>query len=370
MNKKIQVISLLSLFTFAVMPGSASAEEIVITGNGAESVSTVQSSQNNTTNVSQNNDMNVDNNLDVNASTGNNTVSDNTGGDTSVQTGNVGINTSVSNTGNVSTVTQECCPALSGSNGGSVVISGNGSGSNNAVNNSFSSQTSIQINQNANITNNINGRAITGYNTANDNTDGDVFIKTGNIKVSESVNNKVNHANVKLAKTVAALTMVKIAGNGAYSDNEVNLDFNDDVNVDIDNNADIINNSTWDLITGYNDASDNTGGDVSVITGDIKFTSEITNVANISKVEIVCCEKEKEKVHENLPPKPVTTVTEKHEDKGVGGGGQVLGAAAEKLLPVTGNAGFFFALIANLLFLLFGVMLRLRAGRSPGFSVA
>lgn len=378
MKQKFQIVSIFSLLIFSVLPGRVAAEELVVTGNGADSTSQVNVSQTENTNVSQTNDMNVDNNIEVTGDTGHNDASDNTGGNTSVSTGTVSINTAISNIGNTSTVTQNCCQ--SPSNGNSITVSGNGSGSQNLVNQTISSQTIVHINQNANITNNIFGNAITGNNKASDNTYGNVSITTGDITVNEKIHNApVNIAKVSLAKTVAAHTMfLKIAANGSYSDNEANLNHIDDTDVTINNGANILNNSKWDLITGNNEASDNTKGAISILTGDIAFHSEIKNVTNISKVEIKCCEKEEQKKKEKEVPTAVVTTPEKpgekkNEDKssgGKGGGGEVLGAAIGKILPATGYNWFYIALIGNILMLLFGVMLRLRAGRSPGLVAA
>lgn len=375
MKRKLQFISILSLLTFSVIPGTAAAEEIAITGNGSDSETQVNLSQNTNTAVSQDNDMNVDNNVNLIADTGDNEASDNTAGDTSASTGNVSINTSILNSGNTSTVTQDCCKTQN--NGGAITISGNGTGSQNLVNQNISSQTTVRINQNANITNNIFGTAITGNNKANDNNHGDVSITTGDIKVFEKIQNApVNVTKVSLAKTVAAYTMfVKIAGNGSYSDNEANLNNHDDADITINNNANILNNSNWDLITGNNEAQDNTKGDISILTGDIAFHSEIKNVVNISKVEIKSCEEKKQKEKEKQKEVPTAVVTtperpteKKSEDKpsgGRGGGGEVLGTAIGKILPVTGYNWFPIIIIGNILMLLFGVTLRLRAGRSP-----
>ena len=62
------------------------ATTVQVTGNGADSVNTVNVTQNTETNVSQTNDANISNNISVKSNTGDNEAKKNTGGDVSIKT--------------------------------------------------------------------------------------------------------------------------------------------------------------------------------------------------------------------------------------------------------------------------------------------
>lgn len=378
MKMRTQVLSVVGLVILTAFPKVVSAEEIIISGNGSESVNTVTNTQSNQANVNQNNAAGIQNTVNLDANTGNNTASDNTNGNTSVASGNISVNTAISNTVNDSLVSQDCCQTEGPS--ASTIISSNGSGSQNTADQSSNMTNIVDVSQTATITNNIFGNAVTGNNTANNNSNGNVTIQTGSITVNEKITNgPINTAKVTFAQTIASNILISIHGNGTDSENTINFDQYNDTDITINNIADVYNNSIWDLVSGNNDANDNTYGDVSILTGNIVYNSEITNAVNSSEVVVSTCEEEEdgpETPGDSATPPTENNTTTKNENNNTGGsssegkGGEVLGASVQNLLPQTGSNWLLLAMFANIITLFFGVTLRLRAGRSPGFAFA
>jgi hypothetical protein len=367
MSKKILVIllGLLSTLSFSTM---SYAEEIVVSGNGENSSNNATVNNNSSTTVNQENNANVDNNVNVEANTGGNDANSNTGGDVNIETGDASVSESISNNLNASFVDIGCCPT----GGSSAQITGNGAGSNNTINYNQNSPTNITVNNNANVKNNVYGKANTGWNDANKNTGGSVSIKTGDITARERIKNSVNLSEIHASLGMTGDVSLKISGNGADSDNEINFNLDDSLTIVSNNSADIENNSNWDLNTGKNDANNNTGGDVSIETGDITFDSVIENNANVNIVDVDCCEAPAPE--EEVPPG--VTPPSSNPGSSVGGAStaktDVLAAAAPlgDILPVTGGFWFLFLTLASITMLFLGWYLRLRSGRSPGYVIA
>lgn len=279
---------------------------VTISGNGAKSDNEANVGVANSTWVSQNNYAKIKNNVDVDSDTGKNDANANTGGSVSITTGNADTNVAVSNTANKNIAT-----VGNGSGGGggslSVVISGNGYKSTNLANVALASTTGVQQNNRANITNDVDVDADTGKNDANKNTGGDVEILTGNADADVDVSNlaNFNFADVDSCGCILDGT-VKIAGNGAKSDNEANVvlvsatlvgqnnDYacgyghrggNDVITFseDGDHKSKPCNDVNVDLDTGKNDANGNTGdpdGDPSVTTGNAEADVVVETTAN------------------------------------------------------------------------------------------
>src|SRR3990170_513335 len=239
--------------------------DVEISGNGANSTNDANVAVSDNTQVTQNNTANITNNVNVSADTGKNDANKNTGGDVDITTGNASTTVGVSNTANANvadvdvdsdtgkndanantggsvsittgnadttvavanTANKNVATVGNGSgNGGSlsVVISGNGYKSTNLVNVALASTTGVQQNNRANITNDVDVDADTGKNDANKNTGGDVEILTGNADADVDVSNlaNFNFADVDSCGCILDGT-VKIAGNGAKSDNDANV---------------------------------------------------------------------------------------------------------------------------------------------------
>lgn len=168
-----------------------------------------------------------------------------------------------------------------------IVISGNGSGSTNFATVNQTTTTTVTQSNNAYVTNNVDADADTGDNSAQFNTGGAVAIATGNANVDVTVSNDLNK---NLASVDACCdegdTLVKIDGNGAYSLNTVTLGLTNATVVDQDNVANVYNNVNSDADTGDNNASLNTGGDVTVVTGKAMVDVDLSTVANVNVAHV------------------------------------------------------------------------------------
>ncbi len=368
---------LFTALTLALIPVATrvvNAEEYIIVDNGSGSDNELNISSTSTTTVQQNNTADVQNSVDVSANTGDNSANSNTGGDVAIDTGNIDASTSIENNLNSSYVNIENCNTCNTS--GQAIISNNGSYSDNVINYTSNNTNTVTVDQYASVNNYVNGYANTGGNTANYN-NGDVDIDTGSITVQDVIKNNTNLSKVNLKAGANNSFLLKINGNGAWSENILNLIQNDSNIITVDNVADIYNSSFWDLITGNNEANKN-NGNVAIKTGDIDLDVLIENNVNQSEVVVDCGCEEEEKPEEEKPTTPptggsnppITTTTTEVKTTSDTKAGEVLSQALEQILPATGTPWLILAIFGNLLLLLFGMVLRLRSGRSPGLAYA
>src|SRR3989304_8801773 len=77
-----------------------------------------------------------------------------------------------------------------------------------------------------------------------------------------------------------------ISGNGAGSDNWITTNQNSTTAVSQTNVANVTNNVDADAKTGYNDAGSNTGGDVTIKTGDAKAMTSVSTLANVNSAVV------------------------------------------------------------------------------------
>ena len=340
------------------------ADSFTVSGNGEGSTSDVNVSQTQSTNTTQQNTADINNNVSTNANTGNNTA-DGNGGNTSITTGDVNANTIIDNSGiNQSYVDNSSCCNNGSTN---IDISGNGAYSNNSVGYSVGSGSNVSISNNAQIANNIRGYANTGYNSANGNL-GNVSITTGDIYAKDSIKNKsINIYSVNAGAGIVGDISISVSGNGEGSTNIVNFAQDNNTNVEINNVADISNNSEWYLNTGYNTANGN-NGNVVIATGDVYYTSSIENgPINVGYVDVSCCD---------IPDHPTTPPGSNpggNPGSAGSGGGSSSGTnapTAGQMLPVTGNYFMLILMVGNVMMLMLGGYLRLRSGRSPNLLFA
>jgi len=80
-----------------------------------------------------------------------------------------------------------------------------------------------------------------------------------------------------------------ITGNGAGSDNNVNVTNNSSTTVSQSNTADVTNKVTTTADTGNNNANFNTGGGVAVDTGKATVNTTVTNTLNSNQASVNCC---------------------------------------------------------------------------------
>ena len=267
-----------------------SATTVEISGNGSDSDNTVEVTQTNVTTVNQSNTANISNNIDVDADTGDNDAEDNTGGDVSINTGDASATVGVSNTANSNQASVSgCCP-----DDVTLKIKDNGTDyGNNDENkikfNSTNVNTLTQTNS-AYIDNDVDVDLDTGDNDANDNTGGDVSVETGDADATVTVDNQLNANWAAITSSGnGGGVAVEISGNGSDSDNTVEVGLTSVNTINQSNNANVSNDIDVDADTGDNDAEDNTGGSVSIDTGDANATVDVSNMANFNAAELEGC---------------------------------------------------------------------------------
>jgi hypothetical protein len=83
---------------------------------------------------------------------------------------------------------------------------------------------------------------------------------------------------------------VFLGGNGAFSDQNVHVSNSNSSNVSQSNNSNISNDVRNSLSTGGNRANFNTGGSVTIYTGEANATTQISNAAgsNVADVSNAC----------------------------------------------------------------------------------
>ena len=261
----------------------------LISGNGADSENEVELELKSETTVVQDNDARVYNDVDADADTGDNRAERNTGGDVTVSTGDADTRVGVTTTANSNS-------ALVGGNGQgsggslSAMILGNGADSENEVEFKLKLSSAIYQDNSASVENNVVADADTGDNRANRNTGGDVEVDTGDALTVVGVDNMLNFNWAQLDCCVlGGDVFAKIAGNGADSDNEIELKLKQSKTVVQGNDA-YVTNAVWaDADTGDNRANRNTGGDVTVDTGDADVLVAIDNLLNFNFADVECC---------------------------------------------------------------------------------
>lgn len=91
------------------------------------------------------------------------------------------------------------------------------------------------------------------------------------------------------AGLASAEVTVEIDGNGTSSDNSANVNITQQTTITQTNQADIQNNVNTQADTGSNTASNNTGGDTSIQTGNTNQNVSVSNQANSSTINTTGC---------------------------------------------------------------------------------
>ena len=288
-NLKKQIFSVITagvMVANIATPAFASTT-IEISGNGAGSDNFSTVSQNTTTSVTQTNNANVTNTVNADAKTGGNDANFNTGGDVTIDTGDATVKADIKNSLNSNAAEVNCCAAGSTD----VKISGNGANSDNVVALTQNNTTAVAQANATKVNNNVNADAKTGGNDAGLNTGGNVTIKTGAALVDANI---ATTANVNAAKVGAGLgasnpsASFVISGNGAGSDNFIGATLGKVTSVSQANQAGISNSVDADAKTGENDANFNTGGDVTIDTGDATVKADVDNSVNFNSADVDC----------------------------------------------------------------------------------
>lgn len=262
------------------------ATNLQVTGNGSKSDSEVKLDLNKSNTVVQNNKADVTNKVNVKANTGNNDAKDNTGGDVRIESGDSDVAVAVKNMLNQNSAAVSCCE----SGDTTVKVDGNGSKSDNKVELDMDNSNELFQDNSAKVKNDVKVDAKTGHNDANDNTNGDVMIESGDSAVSVGLLTFANSNFAMLGggdEEGGALSLW-ISGNGSKSDNEIDAKLDNSSTVKQDNNAHVYNDVDVDAETGKNDANDNTGGEVSIETGDADVATLVANVGNFNWADLAC----------------------------------------------------------------------------------
>ncbi len=259
------------------------ATNVTITGNGAYSENEVEVSKDKSVFLNQDNNANISNDVEAKANTGKNDNSFNTGGDSVTVTGDAKTSVSIDTKANANIAKL----GGNGSAGGSsVLISGNGAFSDNDAALNGSSAVVLDQFNDANVDNDVEAKANTGKNDSTFNTGGFVGISTGNASTHVDVDNAVNFNLAKIdCDCVFDGVEVKVAGNGAYSENEVDASADNVLFHSQDNYADLYNDVDDSAKTGKNDVSFSTSdvdGDPLVVTGNAKSWTDVNNHGNVN----------------------------------------------------------------------------------------
>ena len=167
-----------------------------------------------------------------------------------------------------------------------LVITDNGSGSQSELNLTTQTQTDVIQSNDSQVSNNIDTSASTGNNEASLNTNSDVNITTGDATSVTSIENSTNTSIVE-AGCCESGTIANVSGNGAESENSININSTNQTNIIGEQTARITNNIIGYASTGSNKANYNTSGSVTIVTGDIKAKVNLLNdPLNISNIEV------------------------------------------------------------------------------------
>jgi len=278
-----------SLIFSNFLPVALADLTLEISGNGSGSTNNVDLNVDTNTEVNQSNYADIQNDVNVSAQTGNNTANKNTGGDVSVDTGDSNVSVGVTNNANSNVAAISDCGGCLGDL--TAKISGNGADSKNDVKVDSKSKTEVNQYNDAVVVNNVGVKSETGENEANKNTGGDVSVKTGDANVDDvSVTTQVNanRASVSGGSGGSGLSLW-ITGNGADSDNLIDLKLDSKTEVNQSNYADIQNDVQVLADSGDNTANKNTGGDVEIDTGDADVDVSVDNMANFNMASIDGC---------------------------------------------------------------------------------
>lgn len=167
-------------------------------------------------------------------------------------------------------------------------ISGNGNGSNSEVQVQVEQQTTVNQTNEANVSNQVETEANTGGNQANANNGNQVEIQTGNIETQTAITNELNTSIIEAVCCQQGEMTATINGNGANSQNRVELSVSKQTNVSVHQEVNIHNKISGSANTGRNEANRN-NGDVTIQTGNISAKVHVANKANQAQIEVACC---------------------------------------------------------------------------------
>lgn len=290
LNKKLTtaITTFTAVATLLIATPAAFADQSVITGNGAVSDNQINRNNNTATTAVLSNTANISNTVNSVADSGHNDASYNTGGVTTIVSGAATNGTSIQNM-----VNDNALQLNGGCNtcgqGAGVLIGVNGAFSNNAVNASSNNSTSAFETNHAYVSNDVNSNANTGYNNGDYNTGSGTFLLSGPATNHTFVGTEANKnmAQIEGSNGIGGFgTTAEILGNGAQSTSEINLNRNNATVLSQDNTAYVDNYIRSSANSGYNDASFNTGGFDSIVTGPATNLTSVRNLLNANTATV------------------------------------------------------------------------------------
>jgi len=268
----------------ASVNGAGSSDyDLLIQNNAEDSDNDIELDVIDEVDIDQDNDADVDNEVDVWANTGKNEAEDNIGGSVSIVTGDVEVNDGV-----VINTAVNANSAVVGTGGVlgdlSIKILENGAYTDNDVDLALASEIDIEQDNDAWIDNDVEVGANTGDNEAEDNVGDEVSIETGDVDADVTVDTMANFNSADVEGGLFGDVELKIGQNVRDSDNDIEFDLIDELDVDQDNDLDVDNEDVdlW-LDTGDNEAEDNVGGegsDPSITTGDVTSDVHVSTSGN------------------------------------------------------------------------------------------
>jgi len=216
--------------------GCAPDLTVEISGNGDGSDNNVwydynQEKGDSGTWVAQDNVAIVRNDVEVRADSGDNSVDDSTGGDVKIDTGEAKATATITTSLNANVA------FVAGGNGGALELKilGNGSDSDNEIDVELSANTTLFQNNFAKVLNDVYVKADSGDNSVDDSTGGSVEIDTGAATAGATVDTMANFNWAEVLDCCEFSGLIKIAGNGDESDNEVETELASSLFVTQDN---------------------------------------------------------------------------------------------------------------------------------------
>jgi hypothetical protein len=288
--KKLLAMLVVGMLFLSTLTPAMASTAVEISGNGAESENEVEIETEREQVVVQQNRAVIRNYIEAEVSSGDNEASENTNGDVAIHTGAATANINVNNKVNASIALIEDCPGCNEDVGAK--ISGNGALSENEIEIESEVETEIFQENWAEIDNYIEAEVESGDNEAEENTGGDITITTGPATANVNVNNL---ANANWAEVVSSFGSgpawigTEISGNGAESENEIEIEQERFTTIVQNNWADIFNRIEAEVESGDNEAEGNTNGDVAIHTGAATANINLNNKANFNLAEVECC---------------------------------------------------------------------------------
>jgi len=253
-----QAIAAASFLGLVFVTPALAETDAHISGNGVGSDNRIRIDNNQNTSIRQANNTNISNDVSINNNTGRNSSNFNTGGDVAIRTGNAVGNVSIQNSAGLNVARVSGCNGCN--NDLNANIHGNGAFSDNSIRASNDGSTRVNQVNNTDIDNNVSVRNNTGDNNASFNTGsrgyggGDVRIDTGDARANVNIQNEAGKNVAEVGGQGGGDQNITIHGNGAFSNNRVNVNDGAEKFVRQDNNSDIDNNVNNRNNTGYNNA--------------------------------------------------------------------------------------------------------------------